>query len=263
MSFVSQITVVILTFNEEANLARTLAALGWATSIIVVDSGSTDGTLEILGRDPRITILRREFDTFAGQCNFALERVRTEWVLSIDADYEISEQLGREICALEDNPDIAGFRARFEYRIFGRPLRGSLYPPRCVLYRRGQARYIDRGHGHRVEIDGAIGTLHHPIYHDDRKPLSRWLSSQVRYARDEADLILSADRGRLGLTDRLRLLTFPAPLLVLPYVLLVKGCILDGVAGLFYAMQRFTFETILMLELLERRLRRSAPPPGN
>ena len=73
---VGEITPLLLTFNEEDNLERTLAPLSWAREIVVVDSGSTDRTLEILARDPRIRVVVRDFDTHAMQWNFGLRQFR-------------------------------------------------------------------------------------------------------------------------------------------------------------------------------------------
>jgi ABC-type multidrug transport system fused ATPase/permease subunit len=124
-----------------------------------------------------------------------LAQVQTEWALSLDADYELSQELVDELRALKPHEHTTGYRARFIYRIYGRPLRGTLYPPRVVLYRAGCAQYKNEGHGHRVSIDGGIDTLNAPIYHDDRKPLARWLLSQQRYARREAEHLLKSDRA--------------------------------------------------------------------
>ena len=82
------------------NITRTLEKLAWAQRIIVVDSGSTDGTLEILARYPRVALFTRTFDNFADQCNFGLAQVQTEWALSLDADYELSDRLVRELVEL-------------------------------------------------------------------------------------------------------------------------------------------------------------------
>ena len=83
-----EITPLILTFNEKENIARTMAGLSWAKEVLLIDSGSTDGTLEIArSAHPNVRIVTRFFDSFAGQCNFGLTRIVTPWVLSIDADY--------------------------------------------------------------------------------------------------------------------------------------------------------------------------------
>src|SRR5690349_1091232 len=104
------ITPLILTFNEMANIERTLAALSWASRILVVDSFSDDGTVEYLNGHPRVDIIQRQFDTFAAQCNFGLDHIDTEWVLSLDADYVCSEDLIREIAALPEPPQADGFQ---------------------------------------------------------------------------------------------------------------------------------------------------------
>ena len=253
---VAEITPLLLTFNEEDNLERTLAPLSWAREIVVVDSGSTDRTLEILARDSRIRVIHRNFDTFAGQCNFGLRQIRTRWVLSLDADYELSTELVRELHRLELSGAVAGYRAKFVYRVFGRPLRATLYPPRTVLYQVEKAEYRDEGHGHRVHVDGTLRDLSGRIDHDDRKPIDRWFRSQIGYARREADHLLSADPAELRRIDRLRLHVWIAPLIMPLYMLLARGCILDGRAGLYYAFQRTVAELMLSIEIMDRRLRR-------
>ena len=82
------LTALILTYNEKENIARTLGSLAWVTSVVLIDSGSTDGTQELaVASHPNVKVLFRAFDSFAGQCNFGLNQIDTEWVLSLDADY--------------------------------------------------------------------------------------------------------------------------------------------------------------------------------
>ncbi len=187
-----EITPLIITRDEAPNIARTLDKLVWARRIVVIDSGSTDDTMRIAQSYPQVEVIAHPFADFASQCNFGLTRITSPWVLSLDADYELADDLVRELQALRPPPDIAGYRARFVYRIFGRRLRGTLYPPRTVLYRRERARYRNEGHGHRVVVDGAVLDLSGAIYHDDRKPLARWFASQQRYARIEAEHLLTS-----------------------------------------------------------------------
>jgi glycosyltransferase involved in cell wall biosynthesis len=249
------ITPLVITYNEAPNIGRTLDKLsGWAKRIVVVDSGSTDGTLEIVRACSQVDLFHREFTDFASQCNFGLERIASQWVLSLDADYELSDHLVSELQTLSADEQITGFRARFIYRIHGLSLRGTLYPPRVVLYRKTGGRYRNEGHGHRVEVTGTVLDLKGVIYHDDRKKLSRWFSSQQRYARDEARFLLDQPKTRLTRVDRLRLMAWPAPVLIFAYTLFVKGCVLDGWAGWHYVLQRLCFELILALEIVDNRL---------
>ena len=154
MTVVDDITVLILTYNEAPNIGRTLQQLTWAKQILVVDSGSTDETISIVGQYRQATVLMRPFDDFAAQCNFGLSNISSEWVLSLDADYELSADLERELKQLIPPNDVVGYSTKFIYRVYGHSLRATLYPPRTVLYRRSRAQYRNEGHGHRVTIDG-------------------------------------------------------------------------------------------------------------
>lgn len=246
---------MLLTYNEAPNVSRTLGKLLWARRVVVIDSGSTDETLSLLRNYPQVEVIQHPFADFAAQCNFGLTQVNTPWVLSLDADYELSDSLVEEIAGLAAADVIAGYRARFVYRIHGRALRGSLYPPRIVLYRKDRARYRNEGHGHRVGVQGEVRALRGVIYHDDRKPLSRWIASQRRYAAQEARYLADAPVEKLSRGDRVRRMAWPAPLLVLFYTLFVKGCVLDGWPGWAYALQRLVAETLIALEIIDQRQR--------
>jgi glycosyltransferase involved in cell wall biosynthesis len=250
-----QITPLIITYNEAPNIRRTLDKLAWAQRIVVIDSGSTDETLQIVRGYPRVEVMPHPFADFASQCNFGLTHVSSPWVLSLDADYELSDELVREVTSLAPPDKAAGYRARFVYRIHGRALRGTLYPPRTVLYRKERATYRNEGHGHRVAVDDDVLDLSGVIYHDDRKPLARWFESQQRYAREESEYLLEARRGSLTRTDKIRLMGWPAPVGVFFYTLLAKGCLFDGWPGWYYVLQRVIAETLIALEIADRRLR--------
>jgi glycosyltransferase involved in cell wall biosynthesis len=194
--FIHRLSVLIITFNEEANIDRALSALWWVPEILVVDSGSTDKTLSIISEYDNARVIYRKFDSFARQCNFGLENLDSEWVLSLDADYIVSSRLSEEISQKVLRPDdedvsIHGFRIPFYYCIHGKPIRSGLLPPRTCLYRRTSAKYMDIGHGHRVIIDGKIVQLRNRIFHDDRKPIGVWLKSQQRYQQTEAYMLKS------------------------------------------------------------------------
>lgn len=249
-------TPLILTFNEAPNLARTLERLSWATDIVVVDSGSTDATRRILADYPQVRVFDRPFATHAEQWNFGLEStgIATEWVLALDADFVLSEDLVAEIASLEPGADTVGYQASFTYCVQGKPLRGAAYPPVVVLFRRAGARYTQDGHTQRVQVEGRVIPLRAPIAHDDRKPLAHWLAAQVRYMRLEAEKLGSASAVSLGWLDRLRRLIVIAPPAMFVYCYVVRGGLLDGWPGLFYALQRATAEAILSLYLVERML---------
>lgn len=247
-----QVTPLILTFNEAPNIDRTLQRLTWAKIIVVIDSYSTDETLGILQSYPQVEIFQRGFDTFATQCNYGLEQVKTEWVLSLDADYIVTDDLMAEIDTLPKESLVDGYFVRFKYCVFGKPLRGTLLPPREVLFRREKGIYVDDGHAHRLQVKGKSSMLSSYLYHDDRKPLSRWVWAQDRYMIIEAKKLLETPDSELSFGDRLRKQKILAPFVILFYCLILKGGILDGWAGWYYAFQRIMAEILLAIRLTEK-----------
>lgn len=245
------ITPLLITFNEEDNLVRVLDRLRWAERVVVIDSFSSDGTLDILTSYPNVDVYRRPFTSFADQCNYGLTKVDSEWVLSLDADYVLTDAFVDEMIGLDFAAD--GYEAGFTYCIYGKPLRGSLYPPRTVLFRRSKAHYVVDGHAHRLDVRGEVRTMSATILHDDRKPLPVWLNAQRRYAEQEAEKLLSS--RDLPLPDRIRAKRWVAPVLAPLYCLLRKGVILDGPAGWLYAFQRAYFELLVSLYLSDAAYR--------
>lgn len=245
------VTPIVLTFNEEANIGRVLDRLTWADRVVVLDSLSTDRTKEIAEEYPNVEVHERPFDSHSNQSNHALSLVETEWALSLDADYVLTPELIDEIAALPEDPGADGFEVSFVYCVGGRPLRGTLYPPRTVLYRAAKARYIQDGHTQRVKVDGPVRPLEAKVLHDDRKPLSSWLDAQRKYAALEAQKLRATPPAELSRNDRLRLKGVLAPILAPIYALLVKGGALDGRAGWRYALERAYAEVLLALHLLD------------
>jgi len=252
----SEITPLVLTFNEAPNIRRTLEKLAWAQSILVVDSFSADETVEIIRSFPRARLVQRKFDTHTEQWNFGIEQAGTPWVLSLDADYILPARFARELEALQPTGNLIAYFARFRYCILGRPLRGTLYPPRAVLFRRDRCRYTQDGHTQQLQLDGQTAVLDSVIDHDDRKPLSHWLSAQDRYSKLEAVKLAGAAPGELSFPDKLRRKIIIAPFLVFFYTLLVKGLIFDGWPGWSYVFQRTLAEMLLSLRLLEAQMQK-------
>ena len=258
----SIITPVILTYNEGQNINRCLDKLRWANRVLVVDSGSTDTTLDICAQFPNVIVKSRGFDNHTAQWNFAIEATETPWVLSLDADYILTESFLDELRSVEPPPDLDAYYVPFTYCVLGKRLNGSLYPPRAALFLRDRCRYQPDGHTQLLEIPGKTEMLKERIDHDDRKPLTRWLESQRKYATLEADKLLSPNAPKGGMADRLRRMIWPAVPTVFFYTYICKGLIFDGWPGLYYTLQRVYAELLLSLELLDRKLapEKSAPP---
>jgi len=247
----ADITPVVLTWNEAANIERTLSRLEWAPRVLVFDSGSTDGTQALARRFANVVVAERPFDSHAAQWEVAIRHpaVETDWVLALDADYVLTPELIEELGRLDLTSGPRGYRVRFRYCIEGAPLRASLYPPVTVLFDRRCARYVQEGHTQRIRIDGAVGDLAAYALHDDRKPLDRFVAAQQRYARLEAVKLSSSSFRSLPLAGKLRKLRFVTPVLVPLWLLLGRGLILDGRRGLAYVRQRWIAETMIAREL--------------
>jgi glycosyltransferase involved in cell wall biosynthesis len=245
-----RITPVMLTRDEEPNVGRTLERLTWAREVIVCDSGSRDATLEIARRFPNVRIVERAIDTLANQWTFAVDQANTDWVLTLDADYIVPAAFADELSRLDGSA--AGYESSFIYAINGRPLRATLYTPRAVLLRRGRSTFYMDGHTQRVRVDGPVVPLRERIIHDDRKSIRNFIARQRRYMRDEAAKLKSADPRTLNAAARVRKLRVVAPFVVAPYLLFAKGLILDGRAGLRYALERFIAEAILSIALFRQ-----------
>jgi len=251
-----QITPLVLTYNEAPNIGRTLKQLSWANDIVIVDSFSDDATKTIVAGFPHARIFERVFDSHREQWKFGLKEtgIKTPWVLALDADYVLSDELVSELKALQQDESINGYQTDFIYCLNGKRLRSGIYPSVTVLYRREFADYFQDGHTQRVQVTGPIARLQSKILHDDRKPLKRWFFAQVNYAELEAKKLAMTKRGKLSFEDRLRSWCIVAPAAVVVHCLIFRGGIFDGWAGFFYAFQRSLAELMLSLFLLEFKI---------
>ena len=146
----------------------------------MVDSGSTDGTLAALQSFPNVRVFNRRFDTHGNQWRYATEetKIDSEWLLRLDADYQMSDALVAEIAQLEPNAAVSAYRVAFDYAVFSRKLLSSLYPSKAILLRRGRFSVSDQGHADVWDVHGHVVPLKGRIIHDDRKPVSQWLTGE-------------------------------------------------------------------------------------
>jgi|GEM_PF-301525 len=244
-----RITPVVLTRDEEPNIGRTLGQLAWARDVVLVDSFSTDRTVEIARTFPNVRMIQRAFDTHAAQWSFAIGQASTEWVLTLDADYFVPQAFVDELTRLEPPAEVTAYEAAFRWAEGGRLLRATLYPPRLVLVRRDACEVWQDGHTQRIRTAGTIARLDQPLIHDDRKDFRRFLARQRTYMRQEAEKIRKSSFRELPLSGRIRKLRLVAPLASLAHTLFVRRLILDGRAGWRYAFERFLAETMLSAEL--------------
>lgn len=245
------VTVALLTWNEEANIGRTLASLTWAQRVVIVDSGSTDATETIARRFPNVTWHVRPFDDFGGQWTHAFRHtgITTGYVVALDADMAVPRAFVEELRDVFLPGGFDGGIVRFVYQVDGQSLRGSLYPPQLRIFRPGQVIASQSGHNHEFTLNGRMYAFRSAAFHDDRKILERWANAQLTYSRQERDRILHGESR--GWKDRLRRWGI-APLVVGPYAYLKAGGPLGGVGAMRYALERTIFEALLALRFLRK-----------
>lgn len=248
-----QITPVILTYNEAANIRTTLSRLTWAARIVVVDSFSSDETLSILKEFPNVHLYQRKFDGHAPQWRFATEEtaIATPWLLRLDADYVLSDALVDELRSLSGEEAVDAYRIAFDYAIFGKRLLSSLYPPNTILLRQGAFRVADAGHTEAWRVDGPVKDLKSKVLHDDRKSLERWIASQIHYMQREREILGTRKSLKTWLREHPPLM----PICAFLYCSFGKGLLFQGKAGIYYTLQRTAAEAILSLLVLDRGLR--------
>jgi glycosyltransferase involved in cell wall biosynthesis len=163
-----RISATIITFNEEQNIEAALESLAWADEIIIVDSQSTDRTVEIARRfTDRIFI--RAWPGYSAQKNFAAEQARYDWVFNLDADERVSPELAREIESLKNGPepDAAGFEIPRATFYLGRWIKHSGWHPdfKLRLYNRNAGRWRGNFVHESVEVNGRVARLRGEILH--------------------------------------------------------------------------------------------------
>jgi glycosyltransferase involved in cell wall biosynthesis len=270
------ISVVVLTYNEETNIERCLKSVEFADDVLVLDSGSTDRTVE-LAQSMQARVAVRAFDSFANQRNFAMEQggLRHPWVLHLDADEEVTSELREELLAIARASSATHdvWRVASRLMLHGQWLRHSgMYPAYQVRFgKRDIMRFVQHGHGQREAPEsGAPGTLQAPLlHHNFSKGIADWLRRHVRYAEDEA---AQASRDETSIASwrtiaspdvtarrrALKALSYRLPfrpMLRFCYVYFLRRGCLDGRAGYQYARMLATYESMIDCLRLEGALK--------
>ena len=223
-----KVSVTVITLNEVEHIGAAIDSAAWADEIVVVDSGSTDGTADI-ARAKGVTVLTREWSGYVDQKNFAAERVSHDWIFSLDADERIPPELAAELRALlSSEPSRRGYRVPRVTFHLGRWIRTTDFYPdfQTRLYDRRAARWRGKYVHESVAVDGPAGQLRHDLEHNSFRDLRDQLDRVNHYTTLAARQMREAGR-RAGPLD---LLVHP-PAAFLRNYLLRRG-ILDGSVGL-------------------------------
>ncbi len=181
------ISATIITLNEQEKIGKALESLeGLAQEVIVVDSGSNDKTLEI-AKKSGAKVYIREFDNFANQKNYALLKTTGDWVLSIDADEEITPALKEEIKKAVKNSEYAGYLIPRRNFILGKEIKYSRWSPdrHIWLWRKNSGIWVGDVH-EEVEVNGKVGILKNSKIHNSHETLSSFMKANNFYSELEA-----------------------------------------------------------------------------
>ena len=245
-----KLTVTVITYNEAEHIAAALDSVAWADEIVVVDSGSTDGTAD-LARGKATRVIVRAWPGYSEQKNFAADSATHEWVLSMDADERVTPELAAEIRALmARGPEARGYRIRRVSRYLGRWIRSTDWFPdyQLRLYRRTAGRWNGlRIHESFRLHEGAPETLRGELQHYAYRDISHHLHKIDAYTTLVADEWHAQGRR----TNLLALAVHP-PLAFLRNYVLRLG-FRDGAAGLVISILNSYYVFLKLAKLWERR----------
>jgi glycosyltransferase involved in cell wall biosynthesis len=243
-----RISILLPTFNNADSIRPTLESVKWADEILIVDSFSTDATLEIC-REYRARIIQHEYVQSAKQKNWATPQCANEWVLQIDSDEILEEGTREEIfdALARAGSEVHAFRLARKNHILGEWLTiANLYPDyQTRLFRRERGRWQDKEVHAHVEVPGLVGTLHHHILHYGMKSISNQLRNLDRYSRYQADELQK--RGKRFHWYHLAL----RPFAVFGYYYFWKRGFMAGYRGLTLSVLNTAFDWFAYAKLWE------------
>ena len=225
------LSAVLITKNAAGLLADCLRSLAFCDEILVVDSGSEDGTVE-LAEQAGARVIRTEWRGFGAQKQFAVEQASHDWVLCIDADERVDQRLRQSILAALSEPSPRAYRFARCNRFMGRYLRhGEGYPDWSLrFFDRRVAGWSDDAVHERVIAQGEVDTLAGDLLHDSAESLENYLAKQNRYSTLAAEAALA--RGKRA--NVIHLLMSPLMRFIKFYFLRLG--LLDGVPGLVHIL---------------------------
>jgi glycosyltransferase involved in cell wall biosynthesis len=226
------LSVALITKNEEGNLARTLASVAWANEMVIVDSGSTDRTEEI-AREFGAKFFVDEWKGFGAQKNSAIARCTGDWVLALDADEEVSEELADEVQRLlASAAEHDGYYVARRNFFLGRWMRhGGYWPDRKLrLFRRGAALFEERAVHETMRSSGTTGQLRGELLHHAYPTLDGYIEHMNRYSSLGAEQAIAKGRTSRGLAAFVWYVWI-VPVATFKYNYLLRGGFLDGREG--------------------------------
>lgn len=272
------VSVIILTLNEEANIEYCLKSVyRWSDDIHVIDSFSEDNTVK-LAMKYTMNIHKVKEAHWADLRNWAMRNLplKYDWVLFLDADERLTEDLKREISeVLKTSPEENGFYIKRRFIFMGRWLKhGGLYPKVLRLFRHKFAEYIPAGDVEYAKVKGKVGLLKHDMIHEDKKSISIWIEKHNKiseraakqYLNRKGSLLRERENGseiegggriwvKETVWEKIPLLLRPSVTFLYQYIFRLG--FFDGLEGLIYHLLQAFWYRLLIYAKVRELLKRS------
>jgi glycosyltransferase involved in cell wall biosynthesis len=263
------ISVIILTKNEELDLATCLRSVTWSGDVHILDSGSTDRTVDIAYAH-EAQVWQHPFESFGKQRNYALDHldIKNDWILFLDADEVVTQQFRNTIIAAVENAgnDVAGFYCCWKMMLEGKWLRHCDNYPKWQfrLMRKGKARFKDFGHGQKEDkVNGSILYIKEPYLHYGfSKGWTQWIERHNRYSSQEAAVRLNNCPPIKSIFERHASVRNPAlkcwlsmlpgwPVLRFLQAYILNLGFLEGMPGFIYCINMGYYEFLIKIKMRE------------
>ncbi len=189
--FSCMITALAITFNEAHNIERYINSMSFADEIIIVDSFSTDHT-EALAQHPKVTFVKRVFDDFSSQKNYAISLAKHDWVTFFDLDEEVPEALATELVAtVRSNPTAKAFRVKRDYHFMGKRIKYSGFQTDIAvrLFNKNYCKYNGKLVHEAIQTTATIGKLKHHVKHQTYKDFDNYNQKLTQYSKLQAEAL--------------------------------------------------------------------------
>ena len=266
----AKVSVIIITLNEEENLGQCLKSVyGWSDDIHIVDSDSTDNTVEIAKKYTG-NIHTVEKGHWANIRNWAMSNIplKYEWVIFIDADEWLTNELKNVIIQkVNSNIEENGFYIHRRFIFLNKWLKHGAHGGELRLFKHKKTRYIEGGDVEYVKVDGKVGILKDDMIHQDLKPFSTWVDKHNKISLMAAERYMEIKKGKINemitarswlgkIWDKVPLLL--RPFLMFFYVYFIKLGFLDGKEGfIYYFNQTFWYRLLIYTKVREMEIRQA------
>jgi glycosyltransferase involved in cell wall biosynthesis len=242
-----KVSAVIITYNESRNIRRTLAQLRWCDEIVIVDSFSTDNTLEIC-REFGCSIFFKRFEGYGEQKKFAVSRAKNDWILCIDADEVLSDDLVREIRAAMERPSsYAGYLFPMNLVFLGREFRYGKESDRYFLrlFNRQTGNFNQALVHEKLELEGETTRLHGKMLHYSYANLRQWNEKCERYSS-----LSAAQAVKKGKKKSVFAVLTALPYYFFRYYFLERN-FLNGLEGFYWSVLNAQYHFLKYLKIRE------------